>query len=119
MWLAAVKLEWENGKTDRARAFLIKARERVSSARIWMKSALLEWQVEDTAQEETLLKEALLKYPSYDKLWMMMGQLCDEQKQDTESARMFYKKGLHNCPNSVPLWCLAASLEFRISGKII
>lgn len=40
--LAAVKLESENGETERARLLLEKARERADTPRIWMKSAKLE-----------------------------------------------------------------------------
>ncbi len=42
IWLAAAKLELENEEIERARKLLCRAREGAPSARIWMKSALLE-----------------------------------------------------------------------------
>lgn len=41
IWLAAVKLEWENDEYTRARALLEKARNGAPSARVYMKSALV------------------------------------------------------------------------------
>jgi hypothetical protein len=45
IWLAAVKLEFETREVERAAALLAKARERggpAASARVWMKSAVVE-----------------------------------------------------------------------------
>lgn len=43
IWLAAVKLESENGEYERARRLLEKARGSAGTARVRMKSAKLEW----------------------------------------------------------------------------
>ena len=43
IWLAAVKLESENGEYERARRLLEKARASAGTARVMMKSARLEW----------------------------------------------------------------------------
>ena len=43
IWLAAVKLESENGEYERARRLLEKARGSAGTARVMMKSAKLEW----------------------------------------------------------------------------
>ena len=43
IWLAAVKLESENGEYERARRLLEKARASAGTARVMMKSAKLEW----------------------------------------------------------------------------
>lgn len=42
IWLAAFKLENKNNEPERARALLQKAREKSDTARVWMKSAVLE-----------------------------------------------------------------------------
>ena len=42
IFLAAVKLEWENNEFVRARLLLQKARENVGTERTYLKSALLE-----------------------------------------------------------------------------
>ena len=43
IWLAAVKLESEIREDERARILLQKARNEAGTARVWMKSARLEW----------------------------------------------------------------------------
>lgn len=48
IWLAAVKLEKENGKYDLARIVLERARTTAGTARVWMKSALLERELGNT-----------------------------------------------------------------------
>eukprot|EP01034_Spumella_vulgaris_P030771 gene30771-38033_t len=44
IWLAAIKLEWENNEIVRARLLLSKARENTPTERIYLKSALLEYE---------------------------------------------------------------------------
>ena len=43
IWLAAIKLESENNEFERARRLLAKARSSAPTARVYMKSAKLEW----------------------------------------------------------------------------
>jgi pre-mRNA-processing factor 6 len=116
IWLAAVKLEWENNEYERARILLSKARQRVSTERVWLKSAKLERELGQVATELGMLDEALQKFPDFDKLYMMAGQACDEALRDAERAREYYQKGLRRCPHSVPLWRLAGRLEERVHG---
>jgi pre-mRNA-processing factor 6 len=61
---------------------------------------------------QALLSEALKRYPSSPKLWMMAGQLAEEQGNPA-GARGLYQRGLKQCPTSIPLWKLAAQLEVR------
>ena len=49
------------------------------SARVWVKSALLEWENNQYDAEEALLKEGIKVYSTCDKLHMMLGQLYEEQ----------------------------------------
>lgn len=51
LWLAAWKLEFENGEMKRAQTLLQRARERAKSStqRVWMKSAIVERELGDTA----------------------------------------------------------------------
>ena len=119
VWLAAVKLEWETGEIERARVLLTRARERAPTARIYMKSALLERECQkfDTALE--LLEEGLKKYPTFAKMYVMGGQICSEDltkdRINLGRARKFYQRGLQNCPKNVVLWCLASQLEERVA----
>ncbi|MCP4732741.1 MAG: tetratricopeptide repeat protein, partial [Bosea sp.] len=119
VWLAAVKLEWETGEIERARVLLARARERAPTARIYMKSALLERECRQSDAALELLEEGLRKYPTFAKMYMMGGQICSEDltkdRIQLDRARKFYQRGLQNCPNSVVLWCLASRLEERVA----
>ena len=116
IWLAAIKLEWENNEFQRARLLLTKARERAPTERIWMKSALLEREVEDSNRTLQLIDSAIEKYPGFSKFYMMAGQVCDELLNNLTKAREYYQQGLKMCSDSVPLWCLSVRLEERLKG---
>ena len=117
VWLAAAKLEWENGEMERARILLAKARDRAPTERVWMKSALLEREGKNAAEELKLLDGAIAKYPDFAKFYMMAGQACEDAScGDSERARHYYQQGLRRCPNSNPLWQLAIRLEERAHG---
>lgn len=75
VWLAAAKLEVETGEVERARALLARARGSAPSARVIMKSALLERDAGDVAAEEALLRAGVAAFPTAPKLWIMLGQL--------------------------------------------
>ncbi|KAJ1980509.1 U4/U6 x U5 tri-snRNP complex subunit Prp1 [Dimargaris xerosporica] len=110
IWLAAIKLEMENRFFDNARVLLTKAREQANTPKIWMKSAMLEriTQQDDAALQ--LLQTATAQFADYAKLWMIQGQIY-EQQHHTANARTSYRHGTTHCPTSMPLWILAARLE--------
>ncbi|XP_066910794.1 pre-mRNA-processing factor 6-like [Clytia hemisphaerica] len=110
IWLAAVKLESENNEDERARQLLTKARMSAPTARVFMKSVRLEWVLGNLRQAKEMLKEALRKYDSFPKLWMMKGQLHEEEK-DLYEATQAYRNGTKKCPTSIHLWILLAKLE--------
>ena len=119
IWLAAVKLESENNEYERARCVCVsvsvcachqmhfpfnklfycirrlleRARASAGTTRVMMKSAKLEWQLNNLEMAKTLLDEALAKYPDFAKLWMMRGQIV-EQEEDENSARDIYLQGV-------------------------
>ncbi|OQR95081.1 pre-mRNA-processing factor [Achlya hypogyna] len=115
IWLAAVKLEWENNEIERARALLARARAVAPSARVWMKSVLLERETQRGDAEEELLRSGIERYKSFDKLHMMAGQFYEDMG-NVEAARKAYRDGLAACPKSVPLWRLSARLEEATAG---
>eukprot|EP00051_Salpingoeca_urceolata_P010212 m.124571 g.124571 ORF g.124571 m.124571 type:complete len:934 (-) comp16623_c1_seq1:42-2843(-) len=112
IWLAAVKLESENNQHQRARILLQNAREKASTARVWIKSVRLEWVLGNTDRAKELVTEACTVHPESPKLWMMRGQL-EEQLGDNKLASSFYNQGIKHCPSSVPLWQLAAAVETK------
>ncbi|XP_022245664.1 pre-mRNA-processing factor 6-like [Limulus polyphemus] len=93
IWLAAVKLESENNEYERARRLLAKARSSAPTARVMMKSVKLEWALGDLIQAKSLLEEGLKLYPEFPKLWMMKGQIL-EQEQKPEAARDAFNQGV-------------------------
>ncbi|VDO63696.1 unnamed protein product [Haemonchus placei] len=110
IWMAAVKLESENNEFARARRLLEKARRNAPSARIWMKSARLEWCLGDLDKAKELIKEGLSKYVDFAKFYMMLGQIL-LQEDNAEEARKVFTEGIKRCPGAVPLWILLSRLE--------
>jgi tetratricopeptide (TPR) repeat protein len=116
MWLAAVKLESENNEHELARNVLIRAREMANTPRVWVKSVRLEWVLGNLEAALSLVTEGIRLHATEAKLWMMHGQILDQQGH-TDQAREIYGEGVKKLPQSVPLWLLAARLETR-SGKL-
>ena len=113
IWLAAVKLESENNEYDRARKLLTRARDPergAPTARVFMKSAKLEWGLGDKKRALELVNQGLRHFDTYAKLWMMKGQLEDELKRISD-ARNTYASGVKKCYHSIPLWTLMCDLE--------
>ena len=110
IWLAAVKLENENNEYERARHILERARANAGTKRVMMKSAKLEWQLNNLEMAKTLLDKALAKYSGFAKLWMMRGQII-EQEEDENRAREVYLEGIKKCPTSIPIRLLLSRLE--------
>lgn len=117
IWLAAVKLESENQEYERARKLLARACTNAPTARVFMKSAKLEWQLNELTKAMDLVNAGLKQFPEFDKLWMMKGQLL-EQQMFHDLAREAYQEGLKKCPNSIPLWTLLAKLELKCDQVI-
>ncbi|KAI3941813.1 hypothetical protein MKW98_030543 [Papaver atlanticum] len=115
IWLAAVMLEFENQEPERARLLLAKARERGGTERVWMKSAIVEREMENSSEERKLLEEGLKFFPSFFKLWLMLGQLNDRVGQ-LEQAKEAYETGVKHCPSCIPLWLSLATLEEKMNG---
>ena len=62
------------------------------------------------AQERALLQDGIAKFPYFDKLYLMLGQL-EERSGAPDAARAAYQAGLKRCISSVPLWRSIARLE--------
>lgn len=68
IWLAAVKLESENGEYERARLLLEKAWASAGTGRVMMKSVKLEWVLNNVEKAVTMCDEALEKHPDFAKV---------------------------------------------------
>lgn len=75
-----------------------------------MKSAVLERQLGNLDESLAILDKAIAKYPSFDKLHMVRGQIYASRNEITQ-ARAAYAQGCKACPKSIPLWILSARLE--------
>lgn len=117
IFLAAAKIASETNETEAARQILEKARTQANTERVWMKSAVLERQLGKLDDALETLKEAIGRFPSFDKLHMIRGQILDS-KGDIAGARAAYAQGCRSCPKSVPLWILAARLEEKAGVTI-
>lgn len=82
-----------------------------------MKSAVFERQQGqiDTALE--ILRTALQKFPKFPKLYMIQGQIHEDNK-NYPASRASYAAGVRACPKVPTLWILASRLE-ESDGKSI
>lgn len=116
--LAAVKLESENGQPENARLLLERARGEVGSARVWIKSAVFERDIQrNKARALELVEEALTRHQKEEKLWLMRAQLVQSPEINADkatgirAARDVLSKAVKACPQSVHLWIAASRLE--------
>lgn len=117
IYLAAVKLEADNGQLDQARGLLTQARSDARTDRVFVRSVAFERQANDKDRALQLVNEGLELFPMAPKLWMMKGQIY-ESKNMLPQAREAYSNGTRNCPKSVPLWILASRLEERMGVTV-
>ena len=117
IWLAAVKLEGDNGQTDQARSLLEQARSQAGTDRVWIKSVAFERAWGTSADALDLVNQGLQLYPSAAKLWMLKGQIY-ESLSKLAQAREAFNTGTRACPKSVPLWLLTARLDERQGATV-
>ncbi|CAH7689019.1 PRP1 splicing factor, N-terminal-domain-containing protein [Phakopsora pachyrhizi] len=117
VWLAAVKLESENGQIEAAKQLMKRARDVAGTERIWMKNAVFERQHGSIEEALNLTQQALAKFPASEKLHMIKGQIL-EFKNDINGAREAYSTGTKRCPRSITLWILSSRLEERVGLTI-
>ena len=114
VWLAAFKLEAENNEIKNARMLLNKARSQSGTERIWMKSAVFERQHGDKAEALKYVNEAIAKFATFDKLYMIKVGLLENNKE----IRDTFAVALKACPQSPTLWILASRFEEKM-GVVI
>ena len=117
IWLAAVKLEADNGQTAQARELLQTARAEAGTDRVWIKSVAFERQLGNVEAAIDLVNQALQLYPRAGKLWMQKGQMYEGEAKAAQ-AREAYNTGTRVCAESVPLWLLASRLEEK-AGVVV
>ena len=117
IWLAAVKLESENKEYERARKLLAKACHSAPTARVFMKSAKLEWQLNELNKALEIAENGLKMFSDFAKLWMMKSQLY-EQLNEIDKARETFQEALKKCPSNITIWTLFSKLEIKVNQTI-
>lgn len=90
-----MKLESENSEYERARHLLAKARASAPTPRVMMKSAKLEWALNNLDAALHLLKDAIEAFEDFPKLWLMKGQI-EEQQGNLEQALETYNQAVRS-----------------------
>ncbi|RPD55484.1 TPR-like protein [Lentinus tigrinus ALCF2SS1-6] len=108
IWLAAVKLEAENGELGVARELLVRARTVADTQRV--KPAIFERQQDQLSNVLETLATAIKKYPKFAKLYMIQGQI-HHQQGNLAAARAAYAAGIKACPKDVNLIKARALLD--------
>ena len=87
------------------------------SAKVMMKSAKLEWCLNDLDAAKEFVDKGVKMYPDFPKLWMMKGQL-EELKGLTNEALQTYSESVKINKYSITLWILFSRLIEEHKGVI-
>lgn len=82
-----------------------------------MKSAKLEWQLNEKKRALELVDNGIKMFPDFPKLWMMKGQIFEQLSQQ-DQAREAYQEGLKKCPQSIQLWSILSEFEIKQNNLI-
>ncbi|KAJ3276828.1 hypothetical protein HDV01_002883 [Terramyces sp. JEL0728] len=118
IWLAAIKLEIETGEFENAKSFLAQARQKVDSDRVWMKSAVLERILKNFDEALKIVEQGIKRFSNFEKLWIIKGQMLQDDKNEIEKARLHYALAVKTKPKSIILWKLASRLEEKIGVSV-
>eukprot|EP01039_Chlorochromonas_danica_P003475 gene3475-3807_t len=120
IYLAAIKLEWEAGEIDRARALLKKAVDHLPqpSPRLFLKKALFER--EEGAFEACVatLRLGIQRFSTFTKYYLMLGQVLGEDLHNIDQARIAFQDGLKTIPTCATLWKALLRLEETSRGLL-
>ncbi|KAF8483096.1 hypothetical protein F5888DRAFT_1812628 [Russula emetica] len=108
IWLAAVKLEAENGELAVARELLVRARTVADTERIWLKSAVFERQQGRSELTLKIVTTALSKHTNTRHLQTRRGG-----REESIRARALLEKARLVNPKSDVLWAEAVRVEER------
>lgn len=120
IYLAAIKLEWEAGEIDRARALLKKAVDHLPqpSPRLFLKKALFEQEEGNFEACVASLRLGIQRFSTFTKYYLMLGQVLGEDLHDVEQARAAFQDGLKIVPTCAALWKALLRLEESSRGLL-
>ncbi|KAJ3368954.1 hypothetical protein HDU91_000174 [Kappamyces sp. JEL0680] len=114
VWLAAIKLEIETKQFVDASRLLAQAREKANTERVWMKSAVLERLLKHYPLAIDILDQGIKRFPEFVKLWVIKGQIYQDDLQEMENARKHFDAATKRHPKSPLLWILSSRLEEKM-----
>jgi pre-mRNA-processing factor 6 len=117
LYTRAVDFEVEAGNYDQARQFLRIAREQAATDRIFMKSAVLERQLENYEEAIDICNQGLQLFPGSWKIHAVKGQIY-EQLSKLKEAEQALNVGTRAAPRSPVLFILLSRLQEK-QGAIV
>jgi len=121
--LAIVKLEREVNNNNEAINILERARNEIKNPKLWMHSVQLFRELNKIEEATRLCEEALKLFPDFPKLWMIAGQLKEENNPANkpeifEAAVKIYEKGIENNKKNHHLYiCLTKLLYNKLKKE--
>lgn len=117
LYTKAVDFEVDAGNMEQARSFLATARESAATDRIFLKSVVLERQLENFETALDICRQALNLFPSSWKLHAVKGQIY-EQLSKLKEAQEAFSIGTRACPKAPNLYILLARSQ-EAQGAIV
>ncbi len=117
LYTRAVDLEVDAGNYERARSFLQVARESAATDRIFMKSAVLERQLENYETAIDICNQGLQNWPGSWKLHAIKGQIY-EQLSKLKEAQEAFSIGTRASPKSPTLFILLSRIQEK-QGAVV
>ncbi|KAH7354578.1 PRP1 splicing factor, N-terminal-domain-containing protein [Pyrenochaeta sp. MPI-SDFR-AT-0127] len=117
LYTRAVDFEVDAGNYEQARDFLKVARESAATDRIFMKSAVLERQLENYEAAIDICNQGLQNWPSSWKLHAIKGQIY-EQLSKLKEAQEAFSIGTRAAPKSPTLFILLARIQEK-QGAVV
>lgn len=117
LYTRAVDFEVDAGNYDQARSFLMMARETAATDRIFMKSAVLERQLNNFEEAIDICNHALQNWPGSWKLHAIKGQIY-EQLSKLKEAQEAFSIGTRAAPKSPTLYILLSRIQEK-QGAVV
>ena len=117
LYTRAVDFEVDAGNYEQARSFLQVARESAATDRIYMKSAVLERQLENFEAAIDICNQGLQNWPGSWKLHAIKGQIY-EQLSKLKEAQEAFSIGTRAAPKSPTLFMLLSRIQEK-QGAVV
>ncbi|KAF2819620.1 hypothetical protein CC86DRAFT_362569 [Ophiobolus disseminans] len=117
LYTRAVDFEVDAGNMEQARAFLATARESAATDRIYLKSAVLEFQLSNYEEALDLCSSGLNLFPGSWKMHALKGQIYHALSKLKE-AQEAYSTGVRAAPKAPVLYLLLSRLQEQLGAVV-